>query len=91
MTASCRPIHGGYPQPADWSAWPWCTDSFVGNLGGGHCSDDTAMQTVNHLKRVLNVDAYTQEDAVPKRHCGVKVTIPTRKRSWEFALQASSG
>ncbi|CAE7456122.1 unnamed protein product [Symbiodinium natans] len=21
-----RPIHGGYPQPVQWSAWPWCTE-----------------------------------------------------------------
>mmetsp|Transcript_8999 Transcript_8999/g.20997 ORF Transcript_8999/g.20997 Transcript_8999/m.20997 type:complete len:103 (+) Transcript_8999:43-351(+) len=24
--SQCRPIHGGYPQPAHWSAWPWCTE-----------------------------------------------------------------
>lgn len=97
MTANSWPVHGGYPQPADWSAWPWCTDAvFVGSFDKGLSNDGRAMQcdAMNNLKRTwTEAEVATDiETAIPKRHCGLKVlTVPTRKRTWQSALEESSG
>mmetsp|Transcript_28179 Transcript_28179/g.45304 ORF Transcript_28179/g.45304 Transcript_28179/m.45304 type:complete len:101 (+) Transcript_28179:34-336(+) len=97
MTANSRPVHGGYPQPADWSAWPWCTDAvFIGNFDKGLSNDGRAMEcdAMNNLKRTwMDAEVATDiETAIPKRHCGLKVlTVPTRKRTWQSAQDESSG
>ncbi|CAK9041693.1 unnamed protein product [Durusdinium trenchii] len=77
MSAICRPVHGGYPQPTNWSAWPWCTDSLSHKLfcGRGVCEDVDLQDGARHSKRTWLQTQITEAGACdnePKRRCMFK-------------------
>ncbi|CAE7560516.1 unnamed protein product, partial [Symbiodinium pilosum] len=66
-TSQCRPVHGGYPQPAHWSAWPWSTEFSAAESAS--CKLELMQEEVLGPTKRAWLDACEEVVATAKRVC----------------------